>query len=135
MTVDDITDTVEQFLDGEAVAPEALVSALATLDGREHLRGLLELRALVAETTPVGPRHAAVASSPFGWPTAFRIAAAAILTVTAAAGGYVAGTHGFGAAPRNTSVALVEHVPDAPAPTTVIKLDATTGWQDQIGGF
>jgi hypothetical protein len=134
MNADHIIDVIEQFADGEAVSPDALVTALATVEGREHLRGLLQLRALVAATAAVGARDAA-ASTPARWPAAFRVAAAAVLTIAAAAGGYVAGAGTFGTATRTASLETAERVQDAPAPTTVIKLDATTGWHDQIGGF
>lgn len=131
------TDLIEQFADGEAVAPDALIAALATADGREHLRGVLELRALMADA-PIH-RAAPAALSP-SWPFSFaRVAAAALLATAAAAVGYTAGTRQEPAAASNVPVRAIESVnttSDAPpAPTTVIKLDATHGWRDQSGGF
>jgi hypothetical protein len=132
-------DVIEQFADGEAVAPEALVAALATAEGREHLRGILELRALLADA----PVHRAApltarASSPARF-SAARAAAVVLLAGTAAAVGYTAGTRQelvVTPAARVQPVNAVNTISDAPpAPTTVIKLDATHGWRDQSGGF
>ena len=124
-------DLIEQFADGEPVSPDALVAALATDEGREHLRGVLELRALMAETpamivTPAAP-HAGRSGA------VLRIAAAALIAVSAAAGGYIAGQRETNL--DNPPTAAAERVDAPPAPTTVIQLDATHGWRDQSGGF
>jgi len=126
-------DLIEQFADGEPVAPDALMAALATEDGREHLRGILELRALMSEAPAIaatsgGAAHAA------RWNTPLRIAAAALIAVSAAAGGYLAGTRQAAVGAGTETAQHVEQMAP-PAPTTVIKLDATHGWRDQSGGF
>jgi hypothetical protein len=126
-------DLIEQFADGEPVSPDALMSALATAEGREHLRGILELRALMSEA-PAMAASSRSATHSTRWNTPLRIAAAALIAVTAAAGGYVAGNRQAAAsAPTETAQQFEQAAP--PAPTTVIKLDATHGWRDQSGGF
>jgi len=136
LTKDLIKDLIEQFADGEPVSPDALVAALATAEGREHLRGLLELRALMADAPVVNLALVTAPKSP--WLSVTRIAAAALLAAGAAAAGYVAGTrelNGTAGGTRIETVENIEPVAPPPAPTTVIKLDATQGWRDQRGGF
>jgi hypothetical protein len=135
------TDLIEQFADGEPVAPDALVAALATEDGREHLRGVLALRALMSEAPARGlsPSRRGLSPerdlSPWDRPLPLRIAAAALIAVTAAAGGYLAGNRRADATPPVEAAQHIEQLTAPPAPTTVIKLDATHGWRDQSGGF
>ena len=133
------TDLIEQFADGESVSPDALIVALATQEGREHLRGVLELRALMADRG-LSPASRGLSPNPRGlspnWrdrplPFSLRIAAAAFDAIAAAAGGYLAGNRQAISNPREA----VERIEPPPAPTTVIKLDATHGWRDQSGGF
>jgi len=137
----DLTDLIEQFADGEAVAPEALMAALATTEGREYLRGILELRALMSEThamagglSPARGLSPSRGLSPGDRPLPLRIAAAALIAVTAAAAGYLAGNR---RAESRPVIDAAQHLDQTapPAPTTVIKLDATHGWRDQSGGF
>lgn len=130
------TDLIEQFADGEPVAPDALLAALATAEGREHLRGVLELRALMADApAPHVAMIASAASSP--WLSVTRIAAAALLATVAGAGGYLAGARRDNRVADRPTIHAIEQVELSapPAPTTVIKLDATHGWRDQSGGF
>jgi hypothetical protein len=127
-------DLIEQFADGEPVAPDALMAALATEDGREHLRGILELRALMSEA-PAIVAPASSATHAARWNAPLRIAAAALIAVTAAAGGYLAGTRQAAVNAETETAQRVEQMSPPPAPTTVIKLDATQGWRDQSGGF
>jgi hypothetical protein len=126
-------DLIEQFADGEPVTPDALMAALATEEGREHLRGILELRALMSEAPAIAASAGGTAHST-RWSTPLRVAAAALIAVTAAAGGYVAGNRQAAVkAGAETAQQFEQTAP--PAPTTVIKLDATHGWRDQSGGF
>ena len=125
-------DLIEQFADGEPVSPDALVAALATAEGREQLRSVLELRALMADAPArsLSPNYRDRPAKHLP----LRIAAAALIAVSAAAGGYLAGNRQANAGPSSQTADRIEQTA-APAPTTVIKLDATHGWRDQSGGF
>jgi hypothetical protein len=132
--VSDIHEVIEEFADGEAVAPDALMAALATTEGREHLIETLRLRALVSGRAPE-MMIAARSNTRGRFRAVLYAAAAAVVAGVCVIGGYRAG-RGVTPAPVIVSSApLPGDAAAAPAPTTVIKLDAANGWRDRKAGF
>jgi hypothetical protein len=127
--------TVEAFIDGEPVDPEALKDALADPAARDHLVDLLVLRKAVRTMPPLAV-SAAHPRSPRSRNRAGWLAAAAAVVVSLTAG-YLTGHR---AIPPATAHADVEatidfgSVPVAPAPTHVVALRPGVNWTDSQEG-
>ena len=121
-----IEDTIDAFLDGEAVEPGALDAALAASEGRAYLIDALALRQLMSEApaaaAPVRRRPALLVS-----------ARAAVLAVGLIGLGYAVGTRTTTpetiVVPTNSAENLAP-----PEPTRVIELKPGVNWQESKGG-
>jgi hypothetical protein len=128
MTTDSIPDlaVLDAWVDGEAVARDAVAELLRTEEGRAYAIDIMRLRRAMQVDTPVQ-----VTKQPSRWrPVA---AAAAILLTTAA--GYVAGQYTNRAPvefvnPASTASAAAP----APAPTRVIQFEVGVDWNEASGG-
>lgn len=125
----DELDVIEAFVDGAAVDPSALRSALASAEARDHLVDVLVLRGLVSEQTPARRRIVHARSRPgLGrWAPA-----AAVIALVGGITGYVAGVRS--SAPPTASSSAVTSVTVPPAPTEIIHLRAGAGWTEHGGG-
>ena len=125
--------TVEAFIDGELVSPEALKSALADPASRDHLVDLLVLREAVR--TMVSTPYP-MAERPTMLPNRLPWLAAAAAVVISLIGGYVAGQRVV-APVAAQSVQAAVHAPNAPAapkPTRVITLRPGVDWIENSKG-
>jgi hypothetical protein len=130
-------DVVASFVDGEMVDPTRLSTALADAGARAYLIDLLALRGLVRGDAAVRPARSA-SSSGHGpgrwWP------AAAVIALTSAAAGYLAGaqTASFQPAPGELSARprppLATMSVPAPQPTSVIRFEPGVDWEERTGG-
>jgi hypothetical protein len=124
---------VEEFIDGEPVASEALLNALAEPAAREHLIDLLVLRRAVGTMAPMAwttGRHGTLHGRS-GW---LATAAAVLLSLAL---GYFAGQRALDtpiAAQTIEAVAQVEGAPAPPKPTRIIKLEPGVNWTESSGG-
>jgi hypothetical protein len=129
-----ISEVIEAFADGEPVDPAELDRALADTDGRGQLIDLLVLRGFV--NGPGLVPFASPASSPrvirpWRWLTV-----AALVTIVASIGGYVAGTRT--AAMKQPGELAATGAPGpataAPTPTRVIRFEPGVDWTEHRGG-
>jgi hypothetical protein len=120
--------TIDAFVDGVTVDPQALDTALASPEGRAYLIDALALRTLMDDE----PAAAAETPRKRAW-SPLSLARAAVFAVAFAGLGYAAGTK-TGAppaaeAPTNTAQSI-----DAPEPTRVIELKPGVNWHESKGG-
>jgi hypothetical protein len=140
---------VAAFVDNELVDPVQLEAALADAGSRAYLIDLLVLRGLVegrgaeAATTPASRSWARSRSAPSRVGSiARRWSVAAAIATVSLVGGYFAGQYDLTDAPvpagiqRSPDVVGPQGTGDAspieaPAPTSVIRLEPGVDWQDQ----
>ena len=121
-----IEDTIDAFVDGVTVDPQALDAALASAVGRAYLIDALALRRLM-EDDPVAvteiPRKRT-------W-SPLSLARAAVFAIALVGLGYAAGLKQVDPAPAVTSN---DDSLRAPEPTRVIELTPGVTWHESKGG-
>lgn len=137
----DVTEVVETFVDGEAVAPADLMAALSEPEGRQLLVDLLVLRGLVLGHDTPRPVAAVAAPRSNRWKLLSVAAGLAAVCITS---GYVAGMRsapraGIAQVAPSASTAFTGASTDvapvsAPAPTRVIRLSTGVDWTERAGG-
>jgi hypothetical protein len=123
-----IEDTIDAFVDGITVDPQALDAALASPDGRAYLIDALALRQLMSDA-PAEP-----IASPRGKSTLLFYARAAVVALGLLGIGYAAGTAGTG--PAGDAIVETNSAQSitAPEPTRVIELTPGVNWHESKGG-
>ncbi len=132
ITPGNLLATIDAFMDGEPVAPEALKGALADPGARDYLIDLLVLRGMVVRmdlpATSVTTARAE-RSKHLKW---FAAAAAVLISLFA---GYFAGQRMVTPIEARTVEAFVESqsAPTAPKPTRIITLRPGVNWTESTG--
>ncbi|MDQ3070254.1 MAG: hypothetical protein M3R55_11070 [Acidobacteriota bacterium] len=123
-----IEDTIDAFVDGVTVDPQALDAALASPDGRAYLIDALALRRLMEDE----PQVAAETPRKRSW-SPLSLARAAVFAIALVGLGYAAGVRTEGpdedAIPTNSVQSIA-----APEPTRVIELKPGVTWHESKGG-
>ena len=123
-----IEDTIDAFVDGVTVDPQALDTALASPEGRAYLIDALALRRLMDDE----PAVATEAPRKPAW-SPLSLARAAVFAIAFAGLGYAAGMRTDAPPEPELSTNTAQDV-TAPEPTRVIELKPGVTWHESKGG-